>query len=45
MEELRYPIGQVKIPGVITDLEIAKWILILKDFPSRLEKLTIEVMN
>jgi hypothetical protein len=32
MEEPKYPSGQAKIPEVITDLEIAKWLLILKGF-------------
>ena len=45
MDEHKYPIGQAKVPAVIAELEITKWILMPKGLPSRLEKLTIDVMN
>ena len=38
-DKLRYPIGKVKTPDVITDEKLQEYITILEMFPSRLEEL------
>lgn len=39
LEELRYPIGKYVIPRPITEDNLSKWITVLEELPSRLEKL------
>ncbi|MDU8885438.1 putative metal-dependent hydrolase [Yeosuana sp. MJ-SS3] len=49
LEQLRYPIGRFSLPEAITENEIAQWIDILEQFPSRLyalvENLTDEQLD
>lgn len=40
LEQLKYPIGKPSIPTIITSEIIKKWIVILENFPSKLEKIT-----
>ncbi len=39
LEELRYPVGKYVIPRPITEDHLSKWITVLEELPSRLEKL------
>lgn len=39
LEKLKYPIGQPKIPNQITEDTILNWILIIEEFPLKLEAL------
>ncbi|MFK7747243.1 MAG: YfiT family bacillithiol transferase [Kordia sp.] len=39
LEKLKYPIGKVQIPEIITETTILRWIEILELFPKRLENL------
>jgi hypothetical protein len=39
LEKLKYPIGKVQIPTIITDAHILNWITVLESFPERLENL------
>ncbi|MEM9362837.1 MAG: YfiT family bacillithiol transferase [Bacteroidota bacterium] len=38
LEQLRYPIGKYEVPASITDEHLKKWINVLEELPSRLEK-------
>lgn len=40
MEDIRYPIGKVMIPGTIMDKDIEKWIETLSILPGKLSELT-----
>jgi hypothetical protein len=40
MEELRYPIGQAKIPENIEDSDVQKWIGVLDSFPSKMRSIS-----
>ena len=39
LEKLKYPIGKPNIPSTITEKQIKKWILVIENFPDRLENL------
>lgn len=39
LEKLKYPIGKLQIPETITSKDISDWIIVLENFPQRLEKL------
>ena len=40
LEQLKYPIGKAKIPEVITEIDIQKWIKILDSFPIKMRLIT-----
>lgn len=40
LEQLKYPIGKAKIPEVITEIDIQKWIKILDSFPRKIRLIT-----
>ena len=40
LEQLKYPIGKAKIPEVITEMDIQKWIKILDSFPRKMRLIT-----
>ena len=40
IEQLKYPIGKAKIPEVITEIDIQKWIKILDSFPRKIRLIT-----
>jgi len=40
LEQLKYPIGKAKIPEVITEMDIQKWIKILDSFPIKMRLIT-----
>jgi hypothetical protein len=40
MEELRYPIGQAKIPEKIEDSDVQKWIGVLDSFPGKMRSIS-----
>lgn len=40
LEQLKYPIGKAKIPEVITEIDIKKWIKILDSFPRKMRLIT-----
>tara|TARA_R110002020_G_scaffold37072_6_gene111844 strand:+ start:20663 stop:21205 length:543 start_codon:yes stop_codon:yes gene_type:complete len=42
-EKLRYPIGPMLLPDIITEDHISEWILVLEEFPQRLEALVGEL--
>jgi len=39
LENLKYPIGQPTIPSTISENQIAEWIAIIEEFPTKLETL------
>ena len=43
MEQLKYPIGRVNIPNVITFENINQWITEIENFPLKLEKLVAQL--
>ena len=49
LEHLKYPIGQPNIPTTITNKEIQEWILVIENFPEKLnalvKKLSDEQLN
>jgi len=40
LEHLKYPIGKAKIPEVITDKDVQKWISLLDSFPRKMRLIT-----
>jgi len=40
IEHLKYPIGKAKIPDMITDQDIQKWISLLDSFPRKMRLIT-----
>ncbi len=40
MNDIRYPIGKFQVPEIIDSALIKKWILIIEEFPEKLESLT-----
>ncbi|SNR33315.1 DinB superfamily protein [Lutibacter agarilyticus] len=45
MEDLKYPIGQAIIPSVINENQLNEWIVIIENFPSKLDKLVKHLDN
>ncbi len=43
IEQLRYPIGQMEIPEVITGKHLDEWISILENLPQHLERLVLNL--
>lgn len=45
LEKLRYPIGKMKIPDLITGEHINEWTAILEHLPQRLERLVLNLSD
>ena len=43
LEKLKYPIGKTNIPNNISSEHIKNWMLVLEEFPQKLENLTINL--
>lgn len=43
IKQLQYPIGKLNLPKKIADNHIKEWIATIEQFPSRLEKLTLNL--